>query len=76
MHRMNNINFAKAQQAKSVDNCKNRNSYVLYYEGHWLDNKLVEKKINTANSDASSRIIGLRSSLSHLPQKVYTNFPT
>jgi len=48
---------------------------VLYYEGNWLDNKFIEKKINTGDSDASSRIMGPRSSLSHLPQKVHTNFP-
>jgi hypothetical protein len=72
---MNDTKFAKAQQAKSVDSCKNWNSCVLYYEGRWLDIKLMEKKINTADSDAYSHIIGPRSSLSHLPQKVCTNFP-
>jgi hypothetical protein len=72
---MNNTKFAKDQQWRCVYSCKNWNSCVLYYEDHWLDNKLVEKKINTANSDASSRFISPSSSLRQLPQKVYKNFP-
>lgn len=67
--------FVNAQKAKAVYTYKNRNSCLLFYESRWLDNKFLEKKNNTADSDASSRIIGTHSSLCSLPQKVYTNFP-
>jgi hypothetical protein len=44
MRGMNNTKLTEAQQAKSVYIYKNLNSCVLHYEGHWLDNKLIEKK--------------------------------